>query len=73
MSHEQEHPDEEVMCLCSGTTCGQIRVMFRQGLDADAISRKTGALTGCGGCEWDLAAFLAALAERSAASDIPRD
>lgn len=24
----------------------------------DAISRHTGALSGCGGCEWDIAEFI---------------
>jgi len=27
-------------------------------MDMDAISRWTGALSGCGGCEWDIADFL---------------
>jgi bacterioferritin-associated ferredoxin len=71
MSDDKQFPDEEVMCLCSGTTCGQIRVMFLQGLDTEAISRKTGALTGCGGCEWDLDAFLKQLAAEAEATKLP--
>jgi bacterioferritin-associated ferredoxin len=27
-------------------------------MDIDAISRWTGAISGCGGCEWDIAEFL---------------
>ena len=27
--------------------------------DIDGISRKTGAVSGCGSCEWDIADFLA--------------
>jgi len=58
------NPADEVMCPCSGTTRGKIRSLFEQGLDMDAISRKTGALTGCSGCEWDIAQFLNELAEQ---------
>lgn len=63
MNHDS--PDNEILCQCSGTRRGQIRACFLQGLDADAISRKTGALSGCGGCEWDIDAFLAQLADGS--------
>jgi bacterioferritin-associated ferredoxin len=45
--------------------------MFLQGLDTEAISRKTGALTGCGGCEWDLDAFLKQLAAEAEATKLP--
>jgi NAD(P)H-nitrite reductase large subunit len=68
MSHD--NPDDEIMCPCSGTRRGQIRAYFLQGLDADAISRKTGALSGCGGCEWDIGEYLQALAAE-AATDKP--
>lgn len=57
-------PDDGVMCHCSGTRRGYIQRLFEQGMDIDAISRWTGALSGCGGCEWDIAAFLKELAER---------
>lgn len=33
-------------------------------MDMEAISRWTGALSGCGGCEWDIADFLEALTEQ---------
>ena len=62
VSSEHDSPDDEVMCMCSGTTRGQIRTMFMNGLDTEAISRKSGALSGCGGCEWDIGAFLQELA-----------
>jgi bacterioferritin-associated ferredoxin len=58
---DQELPDE-VMCHCSGTTRDHIRRLFAQGMDIQAISRHTGALTGCGGCKWDIALFLDELA-----------
>lgn len=64
MSLDNEASAEEVMCSCSGTKRGHIQRLFEQGLDMDAISRKTGTLTGCGGCEWDIADFLQALAEQ---------
>ena len=46
-----------------GTTRAKVRLLFEQGLDAEAISRRTGALSGCGGCEWEIADMLKALAE----------
>lgn len=71
MSTENENPDDEVMCMCSGTKRGQIRAMFMQGLDTEAISRKSGALTGCGGCEWDIEVFLKELAAEADADSQP--
>lgn len=59
---------EEVMCPCSGTRRGCIQSLFEQGLDREAISRWTGALSGCGGCEWDIAQFLNELAEQKNSS-----
>ena len=56
---------DEVMCHCSGTRRAYIRQLHEQGMDMQAISRWTGALSGCGGCEWDIADFLRALAEQS--------
>lgn len=56
--------DQEVMCHCSGTKRDYIRSLFEQGLDMDAISRWTGALSGCGGCEWDIAQYMKELAEQ---------
>jgi len=58
MTENHNNPDDEVMCPCSGTRRGQIRELFIQGKDIEAISRKTGALSGCGGCEWDIASYL---------------
>lgn len=52
------------MCHCSGTRREYIRQLFEQGMDIQAISRWTGALSGCGGCEWDIADFLKELAAR---------
>lgn len=57
-------PDNEVMCTCSGTKRGEIKRLFLQGLDQDAISRKTGALSGCGGCEWEVWELLHNLSEQ---------
>ena len=54
---------DEIICPCSGTTRGEICKLFAQGKDIDAISRWTGAVSGCGGCEWDIADMLKALAE----------
>jgi NAD(P)H-nitrite reductase large subunit len=49
---------DEIICPCSGTTKAKIQTLISQGLDADAISRKTGAISGCGGCEWDIAELI---------------
>jgi predicted CxxxxCH...CXXCH cytochrome family protein len=57
-------PDNEVICHCSGTKRNHVQSLFEQGLDMYAISRWTGALSGCGGCEWDIAQFLKELAEQ---------
>jgi len=65
MDVKHADPVDEVMCPCSGTTRGNIQRLFEQGLDMDAISRKTGALSGCGGCEWDIAQLLKDLADQS--------
>ncbi|MEW5903744.1 MAG: (2Fe-2S)-binding protein [Pseudomonadota bacterium] len=56
---------DEVMCHCSGTRRAYIRQLHEQGMDLQAISRWTGALSGCGGCEWDIGDFLRALAQQS--------
>jgi NAD(P)H-nitrite reductase large subunit len=64
MDTENVDPADEVMCHCSGTKRGNIQILFEQGMDMDAISRWTGALSGCGGCEWDIAPFLKELAEQ---------
>lgn len=52
------------MCDCSGTTRGNIQRLFEQGMDMDAISRWSGAISGCGGCEWDIAQLLKELSEQ---------
>lgn len=61
MSTEVLNPLEEIICPCSGTTRGKVISLFQQGLDAEAVSRRTGALSGCGGCEWDIAQIKEAL------------
>jgi bacterioferritin-associated ferredoxin len=68
MSLTNENPADEVMCHCSGTKRGYIENLFEQGMDINAISRWTGALSGCGGCEWDIAQFLRDLSERKSNS-----
>lgn len=50
---------DDVICDCSGTTRGKIHSLIEQGIvDADTISRKTGAISGCGSCEWDIETIL---------------
>ena len=55
-------PEDEVMCHCSGIKRSYIKSLFEQGKDIEAISRWTGALSGCGGCEWDIGDYLKELA-----------
>lgn len=54
----------EIMCTCSGTTRGKIINLVVEGLDLDAISRRTGALSGCAGCEWDVEQLVKLLTEQ---------
>lgn len=65
MAEPAEDLTNEVMCTCSGTTRGQIYDLVMQGKDIDAISRWTGANTGCGGCDYDITEFIKALNEDS--------
>lgn len=71
MDSENPLPADMVMCHCSGTRRGNIRQLAEQGMDLHAISRWTGALSGCGGCEWDIADFLKELAEKQRDKPIP--
>jgi NAD(P)H-nitrite reductase large subunit len=64
MDGQTDSPEDEVMCHCSGTRREYIRHLHGQGMDVEAISRWTGALSGCGGCEWDIADFLKELDAR---------
>ena len=70
-SEESTQSADEVMCHCSGTKRDNIKNLFEQGMDINAISRWTGALSGCGGCEWDIADFLKELAEQQNAQTEP--
>lgn len=59
MSDDSQTRLDEVICDCSGTTRAKIESLFEQGIvDIDTISRKTGAVSGCGSCEWDIEALL---------------
>lgn len=74
MSKQNDAFADEVMCSCSGTTRGMIYDLVMQGKDLEAISRYSGALTGCGGCEWDIGEFVQALmSERPPQPDVSGD
>lgn len=64
MSADADDVAGEVMCTCSGTTRGMIYDLVMQGKDLEAISRYSGALSGCGGCEWEIGEFVKALSEQ---------
>jgi bacterioferritin-associated ferredoxin len=63
VSTEHNQSADEVVCGCTGTTYRKIQTLFEQGFDLDAICRKTGARSGCGGCEWEIEAFVKVVAE----------
>lgn len=59
MTEANQNELDEVICDCSGTTRGKILSLVEQGIiDPDTISRKTGAISGCGSCEWDIESIL---------------
>lgn len=60
---DNDDDTDELMCDCTGTTRSLIERLYFDGYDMDRISSKTGIMTGCGSCEWDIEAYLAALAE----------
>jgi NAD(P)H-nitrite reductase large subunit len=60
MNTNNTDPSDEIICPCSGTKRSKIQSLIEQGFDADTISRKTGAISGCGGCEWDIAEMVEA-------------
>jgi len=73
METKPDTPENPVMCHCSGTKREYIQSLFEQGMDIQAISRWTGALSGCGGCEWDIGDYLKELAtQRAGGADIEK-
>ncbi|SNR90340.1 BFD-like [2Fe-2S] binding domain-containing protein [Methylobacillus rhizosphaerae] len=58
MSEQNNHPDDEILCFCSGVKRSKIRDLYQQGFDIRGIADMTGAMTGCGGCEWDIEYYL---------------
>ncbi|MDT8407810.1 MAG: (2Fe-2S)-binding protein [Methylococcales bacterium] len=48
-----------VICPCSGTTYQKVQQLYGQGFDLEAIGRKTGLLSGCGGCASAVTEWLA--------------
>lgn len=59
MNDISQNSKSDIICGCSGTTSAQIQALLNQGvLDLDRISRITGALSGCGGCEFELQVLL---------------
>jgi NAD(P)H-nitrite reductase large subunit len=50
---------EEIICYCTGTTMTKIQTLIANKVDTlPAIINETGATTGCGGCEYDIAKFV---------------
>ena len=58
-TEEYEEDLDEAICICSGTTKRKVLLLIDEGLDTlEAISRRTGAYSGCGGCEYELEEIL---------------
>ncbi|MCB5186453.1 (2Fe-2S)-binding protein [Methylobacillus caricis] len=64
MSSKNDNPDDEVLCFCSGVRRSKIRALYMQGMDIRGIADMTGALTGCGGCEWEIEYYLQELEQQ---------
>jgi len=45
---------DETVCICSGTTKRRVVELIEAGCDLETVTRKTGAYSGCGGCEYEL-------------------
>lgn len=61
MSEFEEDNPKEVLCSCSGTTRWLIIELVKQGKDLEGISRYSGALSGCAGCEWEITELVSRL------------
>lgn len=56
---------DEIVCDCSGTSRGKIMQLVEQGIvDTDTISRKTGAMSGCGSCDYIIETLLEELLQK---------
>ena len=64
---------DDVICSCSGTKRRDIKRLFLEGADQAAISQRTGALTGCAGCEWDIGEYLHELTEEVSQAEQQQD
>jgi NAD(P)H-nitrite reductase large subunit len=64
MTPQNDSLDDEILCTCSGTTRAKIKKLFNEGMDIEAISNWSGALSGCGGCEWDVEQYLKELVKQ---------
>lgn len=62
---EKDNLVDEIICVCTGTSRGKIQQLVEQGFNFDAISRKTGVNTGCGGCEWEIESFVKNLLDKN--------
>lgn len=52
MNNDEQPEQQDVICDCSGTTKSKIEQLIDNGADnLDAISRATGAVSGCGSCD----------------------
>lgn len=59
MSNFTNDTQDNILCHCSGTSKEKIMVLIEEGfVTLDDISRKTGACSGCGSCEYSVIELL---------------
>lgn len=52
MNSIEQNEEEDIICVCTGTTNTKIKMLIDSGKDdLDKISSATGASTGCGACD----------------------
>lgn len=51
---------DELLCYCTRLTWGELTQVANQTGDYEQVVRKTGACTGCGSCQSDVEALVAA-------------
>lgn len=73
MSTSNDDLEDKIICSCSGTRRSRIEALFKKDYDIDAISQWTGAISGCGGCEWDISGLLIELAKEAEQAELAEE
>lgn len=60
MNNNPPNPKEPPLCYCTGTTKEKVQALLDEGFSSfEDIVNQTGATTGCGGCDYEVAEFIA--------------